>query len=157
MAKNLEAARALERAAERHPLVGADSLYEAIGTIYLAEGDLDKASDAFQARVDVSPNNAGAHRRFGEVLLQRSRHDEALAEFEVALLIDSNDVQAYAGIAQLRLQQGDTPKRPRRPSGPSASTRHIPAPDIRWARRSFGSGAGSRDRRKSQSSSGCRL
>ena len=60
MAKNLEAARALDRAAERHPLVGADSLYEAIGTIYLAEGDLDKASDAFQARVDVGPpNNTG--------------------------------------------------------------------------------------------------
>jgi tetratricopeptide (TPR) repeat protein len=107
MAKNLEAARALERAAERHPLVGADSLYEAIGTIYLAEGELARASDAFQARVDVSPNNAEAHRRFGEVLLQRGRHDEALAEFEVALLIDSNDVQAYAGIAQLRLQQGE--------------------------------------------------
>jgi tetratricopeptide (TPR) repeat protein len=106
MAKSLEAARALERAAERNPLVGHDGLYDAIGTIYLAEGDLDKASDAFQARADVSPNNAEAHRKLGEVLVQRNRHDQALGEFMAALLVDPGNVPAYVGIGQLHLQQG---------------------------------------------------
>ncbi len=106
MARNLDAARALERAAERNPLVGQDGLYDAIGTIYLAEGDLEKASNAFQARADVSPNNSDAHRKLGDVLLQRNRHDEAVAEFMAALLVDSRSVLAYAGLGQLRLQQG---------------------------------------------------
>lgn len=106
MAKNLDAARAFERAAAHDPLVGQDSLYEAVGAIHVGEGDFDRAADAFQARVDVSPNSADAHRRLGEVLLQRSRHDEALAEFMAALLIDPGTVRAYAGVGQLRLQQG---------------------------------------------------
>jgi tetratricopeptide (TPR) repeat protein len=106
MAKNLDAARAFEQAAERNPLVGQDLLYDAIGGIYLAEGDFDKAAAAYQTRVDVSPNNAEAHRKLGDLLQQRNQPDEALAEFMAALLVDPNNVPAYAGMAQLRLQQG---------------------------------------------------
>jgi tetratricopeptide (TPR) repeat protein len=106
MAKNLESAHAFEEAAARNPLVGQDSLYDTIGGIYLAEGDFDRASAAFQARVDVNPNSAEAHRKLGEVLQQRNRPDEALAEFMAALLVDPNHVPAYAGIAQMRFQQG---------------------------------------------------
>jgi tetratricopeptide (TPR) repeat protein len=106
MAKNLDAARAFEHAAERNPLVGQDHLYDAIGGIYLAEGDFDKAAAAYQTRVDVSPNNADAHRELGDVFQQRNQPDEALAEFMAALLVDPNNVAAYAGMAQLRLQQG---------------------------------------------------
>ena len=106
MAKNLDAALALEEAATRNPLVGQDSLYDTIGGIYLAEGDFEKASAAYQARVDVSPNNGDAHRKLGDVLQQRNQPDEALAEFMAALLVDPNHVPAWAGLAQLRLQQG---------------------------------------------------
>ena len=85
--------------------------------------------------MDVSPNNAEAHRRFGEVYFNSSRSDEALAEFDGGSAGGSpDDAQAYAGIGQLRLQQGaSTPKPPRRHGVPSTSTRHIPGPDIRLA------------------------
>jgi tetratricopeptide (TPR) repeat protein len=63
MAKNLDAARAFERAAALNPLVGLDNLYETIGAIHVVEGDFDSAMDALQKRVDVSPNNAEAHQK----------------------------------------------------------------------------------------------
>jgi tetratricopeptide (TPR) repeat protein len=106
MAKNLDAARAFERAAALNPLVGLDNLYETIGAIHVVEGDFDSAMDALQKRVDVSPNNAEAHRKLGEVYLQQNRADEALGEFLVALLVDPRSAQTYAGIGQLQLQRG---------------------------------------------------
>jgi tetratricopeptide (TPR) repeat protein len=106
MAKNVDAARAFERAAALNPLVGLDNLYETIGAIHVVEGDFDSAIDALQKRVDVSPNNADAHRKLGEVYLQQNRADEALAEFLVALLVDPRSAQTYAGIGQLQLQRG---------------------------------------------------
>jgi len=106
MAKNLDAARAFERAAALNPLVGLDNLYETIGAIHVVEGNFDSAMDALQKRVDVSQNNAEAHRKLGEVYLQQNRADEALAEFLVALLVDPRSAQTYAGIGQLQLQRG---------------------------------------------------
>ena len=106
MAKNVDAARAFERAAALNPLVGLDNLYETIGAIHIVEGNFDSAMDALQNRVDVSPNNAEAHRKLGEVYLQQNRADEALAEFLVALLVDPRSAQTYAGIGQLQLQRG---------------------------------------------------
>ena len=106
MAKNLDAVHAFERAAALNPLVGLDNLYETIGAIHVVEGNFDSAMDALQKRVDVSPNNAEAHRKLGEVYLQQNRADEALGEFLVALLVDPRSAQTYAGIGQLQLQRG---------------------------------------------------
>ena len=106
MARNLDAVRAFERAAALNPLVGLDHLYDTIGAIHVVEGNFDSAIDALQKRVDVSPNNAEAHRKLGEVYLQQNRSDEALAEFLVALLVDPRSAQTYAGIGQLQLQRG---------------------------------------------------
>jgi tetratricopeptide (TPR) repeat protein len=106
MARNLDAVQAFERAAALSPLLGMDHLYETIAAIHVVEGQADNAIEVLQKRVDVSPNNAEAHRKLGEALLQQNLSDEALAEFLVALLIDPKSGQTYAGIGQLHLQRG---------------------------------------------------
>jgi tetratricopeptide (TPR) repeat protein len=106
MARNLDAVGSFERAAALNPLVGLDNLYEMIGAIHVVEANFDSAIDALRKRVDVSPNNAEAHRKLGEVYLQQNRSDEALAELLVALLVDPRSAQTYAGIGQLQLQKG---------------------------------------------------
>jgi tetratricopeptide (TPR) repeat protein len=106
MARNLDAVQAFERAASLSPLVGIDHLYETIAAIHAVEAQAESAIEVLQKRVEVSPNNAEAHRKLGEALLQHNRSDEALAEFLVALLIDPKSAQTYAGIGQLHLQRG---------------------------------------------------
>jgi tetratricopeptide (TPR) repeat protein len=106
MARNVDAVGAFERAAALNPIVGSDYLYETIGAIHTVEANFDRAIDALQKRVDVSPNNAEAHRKLGEAYLQQNRPDEALAEFLVALLVDPRSADTYAGIGQLQLQRG---------------------------------------------------
>ncbi len=93
--------------AESRPLVGLDYLYDQIGSLSLAEADLDGAVDAFWHRVDVNPNSADAHRRLGVAYLQQARQSEALAEFVATLLLDPDNVDAHAGRAQILLQRGD--------------------------------------------------
>jgi tetratricopeptide (TPR) repeat protein len=102
-----EAIQHLGTVAESRPLVGLDYLYDQIGSLYLAEADLDGAVDAFWRRVDVNPNSADAHRRLGLAYLQQARQSEALAEFVATLLIDPESVDAHAGRAQILLQRGD--------------------------------------------------
>ena len=105
-ARNVDAAREFERAAALNPLVGMDHLYETIGGIHLADASADGAITALQKRVDISPNNAEAHRKLGEAYFLQNRSDEALAEFLVALLVDRKSAETYAGIALLQLQRG---------------------------------------------------
>jgi tetratricopeptide (TPR) repeat protein len=104
MARQSEAVRELEAAANFNPLVGQDPLYEMLGGIYLAQSDFDRAAEAYAKQVDINPNNAGAHRRLGEARLRQDRDDEALAEFMAALLIDPHSADAYGAIAQVHLR-----------------------------------------------------
>jgi tetratricopeptide (TPR) repeat protein len=96
----------LQAVVAAHPLIGLDHLFDLIGTLSVAEGDVDGALDAFSRRVDAHPNNAIAHRRLGLTFLQQGHHEHALAEFAAALLLDDGDAEAYTGRAQVYLQRG---------------------------------------------------
>ena len=124
MARNLDAVRAFERAAARNPLVGQDNLYETIGAIHVVEGELRQArSMRCRQRVDVSPNNAEAHRKLGEVYLQQNRSDEALAEFLVALLVDPRSRPDVRWHRATSAAEGASTARPRRHHGVAVESR----------------------------------
>jgi tetratricopeptide (TPR) repeat protein len=104
MLRHAEAIAAFNKAAAIGPAVGLDRLYETIGMLCVAEGDLDSAVDAYRKRLDANPNHAESHRILGETYLLQDRHDEALAEFAAALLVDARNANAYAGGAQVYLR-----------------------------------------------------
>jgi tetratricopeptide (TPR) repeat protein len=104
MLRHAEAIAAFDKAAAIGPAVGLDRLYETIGMLCVAEGDLDRAVDAYRKRLDANPNHAESHRILGETYLLQDRHDEALAEFGAALLVDARNADAYAGGAQVYLR-----------------------------------------------------
>ncbi len=100
------AVRELEAAAALSPVAGLDRLYEMIGGAYASQASFDNAVTAYQARIDVNPNNADAHKSLGEIYALQGRHDEALAEFAATLLIDPKSVGALVGASQVFLRLG---------------------------------------------------
>ena len=57
-------------------------------------------------RVDLVPNDADAHQDLGATYLRQGRHDEALAEFTAALMLNPARTEAYAAIGQVHLRDG---------------------------------------------------
>ena len=101
-----DALREFEAAITFEPLLGVNSIYETIGTLQAAQQNFDAAITAYNARIDVHPNDPDAHVDLGEIYLRQGRHDEALAEFTVALLLDPEHIAAATGSAQAHLQNG---------------------------------------------------
>jgi tetratricopeptide (TPR) repeat protein len=104
--RSADAARAFQAAARLNPVVGLDYLYQSLARVCLAQPDLDQAVDAATRRVEISPNNADAHRALGEMHLQQGRHDEAMTELLAALLINPRSGASFLGIAQVHLRTG---------------------------------------------------
>ncbi len=100
------ALRELQTALSHKPLLGANTIYKMIGTLQKDEQDLDAAARAFAARVDLVPNAPEAHRDLGKVYFLQGEDVKARAEFEVALLINPSDVEAYTALGQLHLREG---------------------------------------------------
>jgi tetratricopeptide (TPR) repeat protein len=101
-----EAVHELGEAATFNPLLGLNGIYQAVGAMNAARQNFDAAVDAYEKRVDVHPNDVDAHQDLGETYLRLGRHDEALAEFAVALMLHPEASAAYAGMAQSQLAEG---------------------------------------------------
>jgi tetratricopeptide (TPR) repeat protein len=86
------------------PLLGLNTLYQAIGGISASRQDFAAAIDAYSKRLDILPNDAGAHQDLGDMYLRLGRHAEALAEFSVVLLLNPKRADGYAAMAQIYLQ-----------------------------------------------------
>jgi tetratricopeptide (TPR) repeat protein len=104
--KYTESVGELEEAAARKPLLGQESLYEAIGNIYIAQADFDHAAEAHTQRIEANPLSAEAHRKLGAARVRQDRYDEALAEFAAALAIDPRSAEAHGAAAQVHLRTG---------------------------------------------------
>lgn len=101
-----EALAALEGSLAAMPLLGANSIHRMIGTLHRSRQAFDDAAAAFSRRLELIPNDAGAHLELGEVYQRLGRDLEALAEFTVAAAIDPALAAAHAGAAQIHLRQG---------------------------------------------------
>jgi tetratricopeptide (TPR) repeat protein len=101
-----EAIAALVGSLVSMPLLGANSIHRMIGTLHRSRQRFDDAAAAFSRRLELIPNDAGAHLELGEVYQRLGRDLEALAEFAVAAAIDPALPAAHAGAAQIHLRQG---------------------------------------------------
>jgi len=105
--RQVEAADELQRAATFNPLLGLNGIYQALGAMNAAVQRFDAAIDMYSRRVDIQPNDAGAHQDLGDTYARLARDDDALAEFSVALLLEPKRVATLAAIAQVRLRNGE--------------------------------------------------
>ena len=101
-----EALREFGAAVTFNPLLGLNGIFQAMGAINAARQNFDAAVEAYEHRVDIHPNDAQAHQDLGDTYSRLNRHDEALAEFAVALMLDPKHAEAYAATAQIQLREG---------------------------------------------------
>jgi tetratricopeptide (TPR) repeat protein len=101
-----EAIRALEEAASLGPLIAENAIHETIGSLHLARQDVAAAQAAFERRVDILPNDAGAHHALGDAYAQQGRFDPALTEFAIAAMLDPASPAVHASVAQTHLADG---------------------------------------------------
>jgi tetratricopeptide (TPR) repeat protein len=99
-----DAIRELTAAAALKPLLGLNSVYQTIGALARSQQQYDDAITAFSHRVDLIPNDAGAHHELGEMYFRQGRQTEALAEFTAAVMLDPKRVDSHVAIGQVHLR-----------------------------------------------------
>jgi tetratricopeptide (TPR) repeat protein len=102
-----DAIRELIAAPGFKPLLGLNSVYQTIGALLRSQQQYDAAIEAFSQRVDLIPNDAGAHHELGEMYFRQSRQREALAEFTAAVMLNPTRAGTHAAIGQVHLRGGN--------------------------------------------------
>jgi tetratricopeptide (TPR) repeat protein len=87
-------------------LTGRASIYAYIGRLSHAEGNFARATEAFERRLRLTPNDPVAHKHLAWVYLEQDRTEAALVELNAAVAIDPRDAEAYAAIGRIRLDAG---------------------------------------------------
>jgi tetratricopeptide (TPR) repeat protein len=82
--------------------------YNSLGYAQRANGNLDGAKDAFAKYVELIPDEANPYDSYAELLMEMGQYDEAIANYETALAIDSHFSASYAGISIAKSLQGDS-------------------------------------------------
>ncbi len=82
-----------------------------LGQLYFDTGQLDKASVAFGAALDIEPDNASLHNYLGLAYFWTGRSKEAIAEYKKATEVDPQAAEAYYNLALAlsHSQPSDTP------------------------------------------------
>lgn len=83
--------------------------------LYLADADiqlekLDEAAPLLEKLTAQTPSNAMAHRDLGIIYAARDRNSDAVAQFQQAIRLASNDVNAHYRLARLYRAMGRTPE-----------------------------------------------
>jgi tetratricopeptide (TPR) repeat protein len=88
------------------PLLGANSIYQTLGSLRRADQQFEEAATAFEQRVALIPNDPAAHEELGETYARLGRHTDALGEFSMALLLDPARITSHIAAAQIYLRDG---------------------------------------------------
>lgn len=91
--------RILEGKASPEKLHGAERMYHNRGIALYSHGMIQNAIEDYTKALTLNPSYANAYSDRGAAYLDLTRHEEALADFDSALLIDRNLVRALAGRA----------------------------------------------------------
>jgi tetratricopeptide (TPR) repeat protein len=101
-----DALRAYAAAVTFRPLIGLNGIYQSMGALHAARQNFDAALEVERERIEVLPNDADAHFALGETYRRLNRHDEALAELAMTLMLAAGRGDAYAAMAQVHLEDG---------------------------------------------------
>lgn len=74
------------------------------GMLAHRDGDLDAASQLYQAALHINPYLSSAHDHLGQVLLACGSLDEGIAHLEEAVRYDPDNVRAWDHLARVRMQ-----------------------------------------------------
>ena len=101
-----DALRAFGEAVTFQPLLGLNGIYQSMGAMNAVRQNFDAALDAYLKRVEIHPNDAEGHQDLGDIYSRLGRHDEALAEFAMVLMLAAGRPEPYAAMAQVHLRDG---------------------------------------------------
>lgn len=87
-------------------LTGRATLYAAIGRLAHFEGSFARATEAFDERLRLTPDDPVAHKDLAWVHLDHDRTEAALEELGLVIALDPRDFEAHAGIGRIRLEAG---------------------------------------------------
>ncbi len=78
--------------------------HDNLGTVLLAQGNVDEAIVHFEAALRIDADHAKAHNNLGNALLQKLRLDDAIGHFQRALALKPDYAEAYnnLGVALIR-------------------------------------------------------
>ncbi|MGH2537692.1 MAG: tetratricopeptide repeat protein, partial [Candidatus Promineifilaceae bacterium] len=75
--------------------------YRGLGAVHRAQGELDKAREAFGHGVELAPQDADMQVGLGDVYLAEKQFKKALAVYQKALELDSADSRAQRGLGDV--------------------------------------------------------
>jgi tetratricopeptide (TPR) repeat protein len=87
-------------------LTGRATLYAAIGRLAHFEGNFARATEAFDERLRLTPDDPVAHKDLAWIHLDHDRADAALDALRRVIAIDPRDFEAHAGIGRIHLEAG---------------------------------------------------
>lgn len=80
--------------------------YNSLGYAYRAEGEYDKAEEAFANYIRLIPDEPNPHDSMGELLMKQGRYTEAIEHFQKALELDSSFTVSQRSIGITRCWMG---------------------------------------------------
>jgi tetratricopeptide (TPR) repeat protein len=87
-------------------LTGRATLYAAIGRLSHVEGHFARATDAFEQRLRLTPNDPVAHKDLAWIHLEQDRAAAALAALGAAVSLAPRDAEAHAAIGRIHFESG---------------------------------------------------
>ena len=82
-------------------------VYNHLGNIYIANGDLDKAISEYKQALSITPHYAETHNNLGAAYATKGRLDEAISAFKKAIAIDPNYINAYSNLGFAYYKKGN--------------------------------------------------
>jgi tetratricopeptide (TPR) repeat protein len=87
-------------------LTGRATLYAAIGRLAHFEGNFARATEAFEERLRLTPDDPVAHKDLAWIYLDHDRTEAALKELGLVIALDPRDFEAHAAIGRIHLDAG---------------------------------------------------
>src|SRR5688572_6674088 len=83
------------------------SAFNLLGYAYRQNEEYASAEGAFKKYIELIPNDPNPYDSYAELLLKMGKFDDSITQYQKALSIDQNFINAHQGIAMALLYKGD--------------------------------------------------
>lgn len=87
-------------------LTGRASIQASIGRLAFLEGNFARATEAFEQRLRLTPNDPVARKDLATIYLAQDRTEAALEQLGTVITMDPRDAEVHAAIGRIRLDGG---------------------------------------------------